>query len=109
MEQLDKKVISRDEVTMTVTRNIINDQAEFKDIVSPLKHGQKQRLMEAMCLYPLQEIEFEDSEPELRTAYTTWKRIQDNLVALGTEAAIEGIINSFNKESQGEQNVETKE
>lgn len=94
------KVISKKEVTETLVRNIVGDQEEFKNSVSILKHGQKTRLIEAMALYPLVDTEFETSEPELRVAMTTWKRISDGLVALGTEAAIEGIIASFSQNQQ---------
>lgn len=104
------KVISKKEVTETLVRNIASDQEEFKSSISILKHGQKQRLMEAMALYPLVDTEFDQSEPELRVAMTIWKRISDSLVALGTEAAIEGIINGFVKEqTEGVANGETVE
>jgi hypothetical protein len=108
MEQ--PRIVPKAEVTETLVRNILNDQAEFKDLISPLKHGQKQRLLEAMAVYPLQELEFDESEPEMRQIYTVWKRINDSLVALGTEAAIEGIINGhLQQQQQGVENVETKE
>lgn len=94
------KVVSKKEVTETLVRNIISDQEEFKAARASLRTGQKNRLMDAMASYPLIDTEFEESEPELRTAMTVWKRISDSLVALGTEAAIEGIINSFAKNQQ---------
>jgi hypothetical protein len=94
------KVVSKKEVTETLVRNIASDQEEFKNSISILRHGQKTRLMEAMALYPLVDSEFEQSEPELRVAMTIWKRISDSLVALGTEAAIEGILASFSKNQQ---------
>lgn len=112
------KVISKKEVTETLVRNIASDQEEFKSSISILKHGQKQRLMEAMALYPLVDSEFDHSEPELRVAMTIWKRISDSLVALGTEAAIEGILAGFSQNQQqnetnglteGEANGETVE
>lgn len=96
------RVVSKKEVTETLVRNIVSDQEEFKNAKSILRHGQKDRLMEAMSLYPLVDTEFDQSEPELRVAMTVWKRISDSLVALGTEAAIEGIINSFSKQQQNE-------
>lgn len=111
------KVVSKKEVTETLVRNIVSDQEEFKNAKSILKHGQKDRLMEAMSLYPLVDTEFSEREPELRVAMTVWKRISDSLVALGTEAAIEGIINGFAKNQQqneaeglteGVTNVETE-
>jgi hypothetical protein len=99
------KVISKAEVTETLVRNIVGDQEEFKNARSILKTGQKNRLMDAMASYPLIDSEFDESEPELRSALTIWKRISDSLVALGTEAAIEGIINSFaNNQQQNEAN-----
>lgn len=97
------RVVSKKEVTETLVRNIASDQEEFKNSISLLKHGQKTRLMEAMALYPLVDAEFDTSEPELRVSMTIWKRISDSLVALGTEAAIEGILASF---SQNQQNNE---
>lgn len=106
MEQ--PRIVPKAEVTETLVRNILNDQAEFKELVGPLKHGQKQRLLESMCIYPLQEVEFDESEPEMRQIYTIWKRINDGLVALGTEAAIEGIINGH-LQQQGVQDVKTEE
>ena len=97
------RVVSKKEVTETLVRNIAQDQEDFKEARLPLKTGQKNRLMDAMALYPLVDTEFDESEPELRTAMTIWKRISDSLVALGTEAAIEGIINSFaNNQQQNE-------
>jgi hypothetical protein len=60
--------------------------------------------MDAMASYPLVDAEFDSSEPELRSALTIWKRISDSLVALGTEAAIEGILNGF---TQNQQNNES--
>jgi hypothetical protein len=112
------KVISKKEVTETLVRNIVSDQAEFKEARQLLRHGQKDRLMESMANYPLIDEDFDESEPELRTAFVIWKRISDSLVALGTEAAIEGIINGFAKSQQqneanglteGASNVETTE
>lgn len=94
------RVVSKKEVTETLVRNIASDQEEFKNAISVLKHGEKTRLMEAMALYPLVDTEFENSEPALRTAVTVWKRIQDSLVALGTEAAIEGILAGFSHNQQ---------
>ena len=97
------RVVPKSEVTELLMRNLLNDQEAFKDARSVLKHGQKTRLMDAMAVYPLQDIEFDNSEPELRVAITVWKRISDGLVAIGTEAAIEGILSSF---SQSQQNIE---
>lgn len=99
------KIISKAEVTETLVRNILADQEEFRNARSILRHGQKDRLMEAMAAYPLLDETFDVSEPELRSALTIWKRISDSLVALGTEAAIEGIINGFaNNQQQNEAN-----
>lgn len=104
------KVISKAEVTETLVRNIVSDQEEFKLAKSALRHGQKDRLIEAMITYPLIDVEFDESEPELRSALTIYKRINDSLVALGTEAAIEGILNNITANNgEGEQNVQTKE
>jgi hypothetical protein len=112
------RTVSKAEVTETLVRNIAMDQEEFKNLISPLKHGQKTRLIEAMALYPLVDSEFDSSEPELRSSLTVWKRISDSLVALGTEAAIEGILASFSQNQQqneanglteGVVNVETTE
>jgi hypothetical protein len=112
------RVVSKAEVTETLVRNIASDQEEFKNARATLKTGQKNRLMDAMALYPLVDTEFDESEPDLRVAMTIWKRISDSLVALGTEAAIEGILASFSNNQQqneangfteGETNVETTE
>ena len=112
------KVISKKEVTETLVRGIVSDQEEFKNSRSILRHGQKDRLMEAMASYPLVDTEFDSSEPELRVSMTIWKRISDSLVALGTEAAIEGILAGFSTNQQqneanglteGAANVETTE
>jgi hypothetical protein len=63
-----------------------------------------------MAVYPTQDIEFDESEPELRVAVTIWKRISDTLVAVGTEAAIEGILQGLVDEGKAEQKEqETKE
>ena len=96
------KIISRQEVTQNLVGGLLQDQAEFKNSLQFLKHGQKNRLLEALASYPLTEVEFD--EPELRTSYTVWKRISDSLVAVGTEAAIEGILNSFEPKKEGEVN-----
>jgi len=97
------RVVPKSEVTELLMRNLLNDQEAFKNARSILKHGQKTRLMDAMAVYPLQDIEFDNSEPELRVAITVWKRISDSLVAIGTESAIEGILASF---SHSQQNIE---
>jgi hypothetical protein len=102
------KVISKQEVSDLLIRNILNDQEEFRNARSVLRHGQKDRLMEAMAGYPLIDSQFDESEPELRSALAIWKRISDSLVAIGTEAAIDGILNGI-KTTQGETNVETTE
>lgn len=94
------RIVSKKEVTETLVRNIVADQEEFKNARSILKTGQKNRLMDAMALYPLVDTEFDQSEPELRVAMTIWKRVSDSLVALGTEAAIEGILASFANNQQ---------
>jgi len=98
------KVVSKAEVTDRLIANLLSDQEDFKNAKVLLKHGQKDRLLDAMASYPLVDSQFDESEPELRSALTIWKRISDSLVAIGTEAAIEGIINGFTKE-QGENNV----
>ena len=102
MEQ--PKIVSKAEVTDRLIANLLSDQEDFKNAKLILKHGQKDRLLDAMASYPLVDEQFDESEPELRSALTIWKRISDSLVAIGTEAAIEGIINGFVKE-QGENNV----
>lgn len=89
------KVISKAEVTETLIRNIVSDQEEFKLIKSNLRHGEKDRLINAMISYPLLDFDFDENEPTLRTAFVVFKRISDSLVALGTEAAIEGILNNL--------------
>jgi hypothetical protein len=99
MENLNK-VISKTEVTELLIRNIISDQEEFRNARSVLKHGQKDRLLEAIAGYPLMDPQFDESEPELRSALSIWKRISDSLVAIGTEAAIEGIVSSFANNQQ---------
>lgn len=104
------KVISKAEVTENLVRNIATDQEDFRNSISILKHGQKTRLIEAMALYPIVDSEFDSSEPELRSSLTIWKRISDSLVALGTEAAIEGILASFSQnQQQNEANGLTEE
>lgn len=112
MEQ--PRIVPKAEVSETLLRNLLGDQEEFKAAIQALGHGQKTRLMDAMINYPLQDVDFDESEPELRTALIIYKRISDSLVALGTEAAIEGILASFEKnqqhnEQQGVTDVETKE
>lgn len=102
------KIIPKQEVTELLIRNLINDQEEFRSARSILRHGQKDRLLEAMASYPLIDSQFDESEPELRVALTIWKRISDSLVAIGTEAAIDGILNSLNNQ-KGETNGETTE
>lgn len=94
------KVVSKTEVTETLVRGLLGDQDEFRNARSILKHGQKDRLMEAMATYPLVDSQFDEAEPELRSALSIWKRISDSLVALGTEAAIEGILNGFTQNQQ---------
>lgn len=94
------KLVPKQEVTENLVRGIINDREEFKNSRSILKHGQKDRLMDAMAKYPMEDVQFDESEPELRSAVTIWKRISDSLVALGTEAAIEGILEGFAKNQQ---------
>jgi hypothetical protein len=94
------KIVSKAEVTEGLVRNLLNDREEFKNSRANLKHGQKDRLIEAMAVYPLEDVQFDDSEPDLRTAISIWKRMSDSLVALGTEAAIEGILGNFAKNQQ---------
>lgn len=103
------RIVSRQEVTQNLVGGLLQDQQEFKNSLEVLKHGQKNRLLEAIASYPLQEVEFD--EPELRTSFTVWKRISDSLVAVGTEAAIEGILNSLEPKStiEGEANEPKKE
>jgi hypothetical protein len=104
------KTISRQEVTQNLLGGLLQDQEEFKNAHKLLKHGQKARLLDAMATYPTQDVEFSDSEPELRVAVTIWKRISDTLVAVGTEAAIEGILQGLVDEGKAEQaKQETKE
>lgn len=108
------RIVPKAEVTENLLRGLLGDQEEFKEAIKTLKHGEKNRLMDAMISYPLQDVQFDDSEGELRTALTIYKRISDSLVALGTEAAIEGILAGFEQnqqqnELQGVTNVESKE
>ena len=55
------RVISKAEVTETLVRNILSDQEEFRNARSILRHGQKDRLMEAMAAYPLLDETFDSS------------------------------------------------
>ena len=107
------RVVSKAEVTDTLVRNIVSDQQSLREAIEPLTHGQKNRLIEAIINYPLVELEFSENESDLRTSFTIYKRISDSLVALGTEAAIEGIINGFvnnnNTLTEGATNGETTE
>lgn len=103
--ETNNKVISKKEVTDRLIANILTDQEDFKNAKSILKHGQKDRLLDAMATYPLIDHEFDSSEPELRSALAIWKRISDSLVAIGTEAAIDGILNGLNQNNEGETNV----
>jgi hypothetical protein len=99
------RVVPKSEVTELLMRNLLNDQEEFKTATETLKHGQKNRLIDAMAVYPLQDIVFDESEPELRVAVTVWKRISDSLVAIGTESAIESILASFSQNQQKQENL----
>lgn len=103
---MEKKVISKEEVTSNLINQINQDKSSFLNSVSILTHGQKNRLLEAMVSYPLIDSEFSNEEPELRVALATYKRISDSLVAIGTEFAIEGILSSINNNDKGEVNVE---
>lgn len=100
------KTISRQEVTQNLLGGLLQDQEEFKNAKKLLKHGQKDRLLDAMAVYPTQDIQFDESEPELRVAVTVWKRISDTLVAVGTEAAIEGILQGLANEQKQQTNEE---
>ena len=108
------RIVPKAEVTENLIRTILDDQGTFKEAIYHLKHGEKNRLMDAMVSYPLQDVQFDESEPQLRTALSIYKRISDSLVALGTEAAIEGILAGFEKNQQqneleGVSNVESTE
>lgn len=100
------KTISREEITSNLLGNLLKDQEEFKNASKILKHGQKDRLLAAMAVYPTQDVEFDHSEPELRIAIGVWKRISDTLVAVGTEAAIEGILEGIVKEGKEQEKKE---
>ena len=112
------KVVSKKEVTETLVRNIVSDQAEFKEAKQALRHGQKDRLMDAMAAYPLLDEDFDEHEPELRTAFVIWMRISVSLVALGTVSTNARTSNGFARSQQqneanglteGASNVETTE
>lgn len=94
------KIVPKAEVTENLLRGLLADQEAFKEAIQPLKHGEKNRLMDAMISYPLTDVQFDESEPDLRTALAIYKRISDSLVALGTEAAIEGILAGFEQNQQ---------
>ena len=84
------RIVSKEEVTETLQRNLYEDIGQFEQIKGTLKHGQKDRLLSAIVRYPLEDQEFEESE--LREAFTIAKRISDILVAQGVEIVVESLM-----------------
>jgi len=107
----EKKIISRQEVQQKMRENLAIDRQYFNELKAHLKHGQKDRLLEAMAAYPMEDIHFEN-EPELETANIVSKRISDTLVAIATEVVVQSMIEESVRQQQqltGESNESTEE
>lgn len=106
------KIIKPEEVMGLMKINLKGDREEFIEIMRHLKHGQKDRLLEAMVSYPIIDTHF-DEEPELEKANIISKRISDSLVAIGLEHTLQGMIAEQTRQQQiapevlAEQMVET--
>jgi hypothetical protein len=106
------KIVKPEEVMGLMKINLKGDREEFIEIMRHLKHGQKDRLLEAMVSYPIIDTHFED-EPELESANIISKRISDSLVAIGLEHTLQGMISEQERQRQvapevlAEQMVET--
>lgn len=104
--EAEKKVISQAEVQAEMFKNLRNDQEHFSEIIKVLKHGQKERLLNAMAVYPIQDINFEN-EPELESANIVSKRISDTLVSIATEHVVQSMVKESVRQSQ-ELGIETQ-
>lgn len=106
------KIVKPEEVMGLMKINLKGDREEFIEVMRHLKHGQKDRLLEAMVSYPIIDTHFED-EPELESANIISKRISDSLVAIGLEHTLQGMIAEQERQRQvapevlAEQMVET--
>lgn len=85
------KIIKPEEVMGLMRLNLEGDREEFKRVTRLLKHGEKDRLLEAMVSYPILDMHF-TGEADLENANIISKRISDTLVAIGLEHTLQGMI-----------------
>lgn len=107
---IERKIISPQEVQNKLVENLKNDQQYLSEVISHLKHGQKERLINAMASYPLTQIDFDD-EPELQQANLITRRISDTIVAIATEHVVQSMVAESirqQKELEGVQNESTE-
>jgi len=98
------KIISKNEVVALTEEGIKEDIRELEeDILPSLRTGQKMRLFLAEIKYPLEEKEFDESEPELIRAFAIMKRLKDSMVALGVEVVIDQLLNNKQGEENGDE------
>lgn len=83
------KEISQEEVMSLVERSIKESQAELKTHLRLLKHGQKERLIDAIAQYPIEDMDAKGEPQPMRDAWACLKRIVDAQVALGVEVVIQ--------------------
>jgi hypothetical protein len=95
------KIIKPEEVMGLMRTNLEGDRTEFLRVKSLLKHGEKDRLLEAMVSYPIVDMHF-TGEGDLENANIISKRISDTLVAIGLEHTLQAMIaEQSRQQSQG--------
>ena len=97
------RIVKPEEVMGLMRINLEGDQKEFVRVIRNLKHGEKDRLLEAMISYPIVDTHF-SGENDLENANIISKRISDTLVAIGLEHTLQGMIAEQTRQQQAQLN-----
>lgn len=96
MEQNNEpKIVSQEEVLTHLQDQINQSLYDLENSLLPqLGHSQAKRLLMAAASYPMKVEDFSKDSEAMIKAYSAIKTVTDALVALGTEVALQGIIES---------------
>lgn len=102
---MSKTEYSQEEVFSLIQQNLVESRAELKQLMKILKHGQKDRLLEAISEYPELDLSVKGEAKPFCDAWACLKRIQDANVALGVEVVIQQMAKNHGVQQENK-NVE---
>lgn len=106
----EPKIVSQEEVLSNLQDQINQSLYDLENTLLPqLGHSQAKRLLMAAAAYPMKVEDFSKESEAMIRAYSALKTVTDALVALGTEVALQGIIESQMGQKEPQLNAEELE